>query len=140
MGLWVVRPFHGSLGGSLSLLREFRCLLWEVQRNRSRSAPKRQRIGSEKAPIRPEKAHFPRRIFARSSLKIWGLSPRLWAPVQVLFKKVLRMTLLGSKKRTHNLFANFGGPKREQKSALIRTYIFENHAFRRRNFKEIRPK
>ena len=43
-------------------------------------------VGPEKAPIRPEWPDFPGRIFARSSLKIWGLSPRSQRIVQGYFK------------------------------------------------------
>ena len=49
----------------------------EVRRNRSRSAPKSPRWALKRLQSGPKRPDFPGRIFARFSLKIWGLSPRL---------------------------------------------------------------
>ena len=49
----------------------------EVRRNRSQSAPKRPRWALKRLQSGPKRPDFPGRIFARFSLKVWGLSPRL---------------------------------------------------------------
>ena len=79
------RPFRGN----------FCCLLrsCEVGRNRSQSAPKRLQSG----PKRPD---LPGRIFARFSLKIWGLRPRLTAPVWISQTNDLLATTLGLVQRS----------------------------------------
>ena len=61
-------PFGGISGASRGC---------EVRRNRSRSAPKRPRWTLKRLQSGPKRPDFPGRIFARFSLKIWGLSPRL---------------------------------------------------------------
>ena len=48
-----------------------------VQRNWSRSAPKRPRPALKWRQFAPKRPDFPGRISPRFSLKIWGLSPRL---------------------------------------------------------------
>ena len=48
-----------------------------VQRNWSRSAPKRPRPALKWRQFGPKRPDFPGRISPRFSLKIWGLSPRL---------------------------------------------------------------
>ena len=48
-----------------------------VQRNWSRSAPKRPRPALKWRQFAPKRPDFPGKISPRFSLKIWGLSPRL---------------------------------------------------------------
>ena len=60
-----------------------------VRRNWSRSAPKRPRSALKWPQFAPKRPDFPGRISPRFSLKIWGLSPRLWAPVWIFPKPLV---------------------------------------------------
>ena len=83
-------PNGGLANGGLAQkapIRPKKALSWEfllpprgceVQRNRSRSAPKRAREALKRLQSGPKRP--PGRIFARYSLKIWGLSPRCEPP------------------------------------------------------------
>ena len=83
-----------------------------VQRNWSRSAPKRPRPALKWRQFAPKRPDFPGRISPRFSLKIWGLSPRLWAPLWIFPKnwKSGKLTFLGSKSVL--LGTNFRGWRR----------------------------
>ena len=111
-----------------------------VQRNWSRSAPKRPRPALKWRQFAPKRPDFPGRISPRFSLKIWGLSPRLDFPKVLDLNIFLEGALSGAFSSPHTLCtshvtARFESPAAQTamtcKSQQLKKGVFGKGSFRK---------